>query len=1846
MACINKNHPEITKMAEELNVSPAVLSAKIGIWQTKNNIIDKFPTKEELGLKEASILNKLQSNLKDNEVNQTLKAVDILSSDKATQVFEKGAKNNWDLNKILTELQVPKDQRPFIQKAYDSTVIINPETNKVLEPSINELITSLLANNTFTIEINTATSAIENIDYIGNISKFSVGNDEYFFETIEDIDEEGFESVSYKRTKNNIEISKKDFDDALKMANTRNTKYYSNLTVPGGTNYIESEIATPTITPNIKGHAQFATHNGIGWFRSDEQKITGNREITEEDQLPPDMFEIGETINDIIYGSKTRRVLELQSDLFQNIEPSKVWDEGRKNVIGYKVGNNKSLKQFDTLEEAKKYSKELKVLANKQQSNFIELLNKDSNWITFFVKSIIQDSQKKGYEKILFPTGNTASKVEGHSTLESYKKEKEDKLKELEKQKEKNVDGFIEDIDFDDDGRPEISKISVGQIDNDIAKLEKELEDIEGPGGFGALKPIYKFYETTVTNILNKNYGKNNIKLITDEYGNTWNELNIEDIRDSSTIFMKKVDFGNLIKDLNSESNQSIKEIDHSVENSRILFNGRQGKIEINDVLSNIVENYPGITEEVIDLINKARNLIGKSGVKLQFIDESVFSDSSVLMDYNTNKNVIRIARSKFKNNSPAMIVGTLLHEIAHAQTAQAILNPVTFEEKEFNKTITNAFNKYKTLTTTNSYGFENEMEFVAELYSNPEFREEIKTLSNKDNDNFYQKFIDAVRRLFGLKKNSEYDSLIKEIVEFTQQDNSNFKGLKTDIYGQFAKKVDYEKPKLATLEENFNSVITKAKDRLEQAYRRAEMASKKSKGTKDNKEHLDAITALIEEMSKYEGIDNWKSVIAYTKTLSNTVLSLKRRFDTKNFREDGLIELINNFENYLAAYDLLPEINTLISKSRGEDLTDLELADLAELRNIIHGFESSHSALLSDFARAKTVQSESILSDPQYNTQIETNNRIRLEKEYKDLSITEESRNEYVSRMMNGRDKDKIKQELLDSARNLANNPTFDISAVARVLSDNLNINSRLIEIVVNIVNTTRDKIIQTFNEKSLELGELHDEFTKVKGNKPPSKLYENQYEQDSEGNYWLKGNYKIEFREKYLNELAPIKNQIIEFVQANKAKGVMYKVYSKQKEYIDLKKQEKAWMTLNTKVDKSVALEQGWLPADKYLNPKLTGVDAKLNKEFRKISNDSAKDTDQKQSLVRRISTGPKQVMFYKFPSHSKSDLERRIELDGKGLIKDKLTDLTKIKADDIGYGKPLDSAGNEVRGVKVNFRGKMDPNEQSLDLMTMYRYEILNGLNYREKSKELVKVKMIADISRDKKYMKESLKGKFPILNIFSKNNAVAEFDGADSQEYKKIIGLIESQFYDVLSYESMTLLGKADLNKVSSTISGYTAQVAMIFNVASGTANVLNGMTQLFIESMGDRFISRSALLKAEKRYAVELPNILADLSNPSKKSFVNQVLKMFDSIGGFTPEQQSFIKDTMVKKLTSSDTLNSFNEMGEHMMSSVLTMGVLDTLKVMNKDSKYIDKDGNIVEESKAASLLDMLNMNDKGVVEMSPLVAYTNKNLNIEYHKGGKTHINLLIKKKSEDLFGVYDPNMYAELSKLWYGKAVLMFKKFFISGLQYRWKGVGTSFKEKSDLTEDDLIYNSAIKEYEEGTYTTLIRFFRRGVVPTLKNLQIQFMKDNYNSLTDYEKSNLKKVTVEFMITSVLVPMIGMMLASAASGDDDNDTLWFWVYQTRRLESELKQFYNPIETSRMISNPVAGIRTIQNGLGLIYEIMTPFNLVQEDDENFFSYLDEDSEGKNILWKKTKKNIPIMAQIDKDWKRMHNFINK
>jgi hypothetical protein len=263
---------------------------------------------------------------------------------------------------------------------------------------------------------------------------------------------------------------------------------------------------------------------------------------------------------------KVRRVLELQSDLFQkgrNKEELANVNYFYNNLLlkQKRIYDNNNLREA-TIEELNDAKKEL------SKNQFLQLLNKKGNWINFFVQSIVQDSAKKGYEKVLFPKGDTASKIEGHTTLEEFKKQKEDRIKELEKEikegKHITYNYYLQDgrlsargitkEKLDDrsnilKGEPTLREKLIAnnmkieevksspKVNKEITQLKEELKRIEEEG-FGALKPIYDFYENRLTNILKKLYS---IKEITDEYGNTWNEISIENISDKvKTILLSK----------------------------------------------------------------------------------------------------------------------------------------------------------------------------------------------------------------------------------------------------------------------------------------------------------------------------------------------------------------------------------------------------------------------------------------------------------------------------------------------------------------------------------------------------------------------------------------------------------------------------------------------------------------------------------------------------------------------------------------------------------------------------------------------------------------------------------------------------------------------------------------------------------------------------------------------------------------------------------------------------------------------------------------------------------------------------------------------------------------------------------------------------------------------------------------------------------------------------------------------------------------------------------------------------------------------------------------------------------
>ena len=465
-----------------------------------------------------------QENIDPNKVKYTLKSVEVAQTPKAISEWNKLQKGTISFEQFLNNAQFPKEQKELLKEIYEK------EHSKTL----GDLVTSLVSTYAYVVEINTA-------------KERGLKNQKKGFDLTQDPDTGRWVILNFRTGIPKYFATKEDAEKYIKgEVKETPTQHYSNMTVPGGTNYTENEIATPNIVPSIKGHAQFSTDNGIMWERSDD-KVKTIESWKKSEEAPTNWG-----IEDAIYKlePKTRRIQEFQSDFAQKIRNNFTVDG--KTYTRHKGGNGEWVYSTDKKTYETAFQKYLNTPENSKDA-FLKLLLRDDNWIAFGIKAITQNYAKKGYDKIWWPTGDTASKVEGHETLEQFKKQKEERVIALTERKNNlkiieresspykwglDSDGFTTKYLTKEDAEFEMFS-QIKSLNKEIDTTKEELKRVETEG-LAAFNPIYDFYENRIKNILDKTYGKDNIERITDEHGSSWYQLTLDQKRDQSEIYLQK----------------------------------------------------------------------------------------------------------------------------------------------------------------------------------------------------------------------------------------------------------------------------------------------------------------------------------------------------------------------------------------------------------------------------------------------------------------------------------------------------------------------------------------------------------------------------------------------------------------------------------------------------------------------------------------------------------------------------------------------------------------------------------------------------------------------------------------------------------------------------------------------------------------------------------------------------------------------------------------------------------------------------------------------------------------------------------------------------------------------------------------------------------------------------------------------------------------------------------------------------------------------------------------------------------------------------------------------------------
>ena len=407
-----------------------------------------------------------------------------------------------------------------------------------------------------------------------------------------------------------------------------------------------------------------------------------------------------------------------------------------------------------------------------KEEQFLHLLARDNNWVTFFVKSIIQDSARKGYEKVLFPSGDTAAKVEGHGTLEDFIKNKQERLDDLNSKKYAIVDireqlvSLFEneeqakktlDATNDIKGKGHTIKIASTYTKTEREQLEKEIADAKA--GKLKISSIANFYETIIHNVLKKN-GYSPTRT-TDEYRNDWFEVNLVNTEYAT----QRILYG--VEDIVNE------DLDRDVVPLLEEIGLTEGSTP-----QDFIDKY---MEEHTSVIAKMKQ--ANPTVKIEFGEDDTQFDpvaNKVMID------IVELGEVARRANIPlSQVVSTfILHELGHAATAYAFTkgkNDVKMQEflgraREYDKT--NPFEDIMRQGYRDKdgivYPLKSIDELAAEAWSNPYFQKWLQQVPSKTKKSLFQEILDYILEFFGLiEKPSLYDEIIDYVTsERIRKDN------------------------------------------------------------------------------------------------------------------------------------------------------------------------------------------------------------------------------------------------------------------------------------------------------------------------------------------------------------------------------------------------------------------------------------------------------------------------------------------------------------------------------------------------------------------------------------------------------------------------------------------------------------------------------------------------------------------------------------------------------------------------------------------------------------------------------------------------------------------------------------------------------------------------------------------------------------------------------------------------------------------------------------------------------------------------------------------------------------------
>jgi hypothetical protein len=547
------------------------------------------------------------------------------------------------------------------------------------------------------------------------------------------------------------------------------------------------------------------------------------------------------------------------------------------------------------------------------------------------------------------------------------------------------------------------------------------------------------------------------------------------------------------------------------------------------------------------------------------------------------------------------------------------------------------------------------------------------------------------------------------------------------------------------------------------------------------------------------------------------------------------------------------------------------------------------------------------------------------------------------------------------------------------------------------------------------------------------------------------------------------------------------------------------------------------------------------------------------------------------YTLPSISKNANDRLREQGLLTTVKREASRAIKVVEEDV------DMFGESIEGEKIVpllFHQTMDASNVSLDLISsVLRFEDATLKFEAQSSLAGLGDATLQTLKENVPFKKDSLGSKY-LDEAAEKAGIKDSFLRFKKKHSGNNVAALFEAFLEMQIYGQMNvphpLLFNLDANKLANSLMGFTSKIQIGgLNIVGNVANSMINHVSVNIEAAGKQWFTEKELAWAKYTFNRETGAILKDFTEPENKSFLGQIVDLYDPMQGeFRDKYGRKVSHSVFKKLWSQDSWFFLMHQTDYSIQVQVLLAHLKKTKV-----KRI-----VNGKTEEISLIDAYEMGNNGKIKLKEgveLEGRTDESGILDFDTMNKVHA---INKR---MFGIYNKFDEVNLSRYWYGRLLIMYKKHVAPGFKRRFKGVSRD-EELGDITE--------------GFHST---FLRLALTQTKDMVKALYSSDS--NLTPLDKANLKKSVRDMMwvmATGILVMVLANLYADA--DDDEKGVYKYALFFALRLNQDLGVYGtfgdpqnlglpNLKETLKLVKNPVVSLSVIERGLNVVSQLKDPF---------------------------------------------------